>query len=251
MNRFGVPKVLEYLKQNSDCFVIIGGVAAYLALLDKGLPFRETHDFDIVILADGTDEAFNTGILRLLKDGGYERAVVNSKSVYYRFINPKQSEYPKVIELFAKNNTLLNRRLEKIHIAKDGEELSAIVLDDDMFNFINEHKIVSEAGLPIVDSLGLIVLKIYAYYKNKELYEQGKVTGKDKFEKHKRDVIRLLLSLTPEENRISLNTMFKNYCKSFVDVLAESGQTHKELTHNTVELERTIELYKSIFVTNE
>lgn len=248
MNSFGVEKVYEYLAKNSDCFVIIGGIAVYLVLKDKGMPFRETHDFDIVVLTDGTNEDFNSAIIKLINDGGYEKAFSNGKDVYYRFINPKNKEFPKTIELFARNNGKLSQRLEKIKIVDDeDEQLSAITLDGEIFNFINSRKIISEEGLPVVDTLGLIALKIYAYFKNLELYQNGFVIGKDKYQKHLKDVIRLLLSITPEEDFINLDGEIEKYCLMFVDVLRHSKQVHDSIAHGLISLEETVNLYQTTF----
>ena len=53
VNRLEVEKILLHLCNHSDCYVIIGGIATGLLLEEKGLPSRETKDFDIVLFADG------------------------------------------------------------------------------------------------------------------------------------------------------------------------------------------------------
>lgn len=248
-NQLGIEKLLFHLSKHQDCYVVIGGLAARVLLEEKGLPFRETKDFDIVILADATKKEFSKDICNLLKEGKYKNAISNSNKVCYRFINPETPGYPKIIELFSyKNNKDLHRYLKKIDIRYDDEELSAIVLDEEVFNFIKKRKTIGESGIPVVDVLGLISLKTFAYFENLELYKSRKIKGRTNYLKHRNDIIRLLLSLSGNEKINDVPEIIKKRCVEFVEVLDKSKAAFKDInTQNNISLADVVSLYKNIY----
>ena len=244
----GVESVLTHLNQHNDCYVIIGGIATKLLLEEKGLPFRETKDFDIVLLADSTKEEFAKDIVGFLKAGKYKNGYSNDKRVCYRFVDPETNGYPKIIELFSKeNNQILAHHLRKISITYDEEQLSAIVLNQDIFEFVKKRKIISKEGLPIVDTLGIIALKAHAYFQNKELYDSGMIIGQVNYLKHRVDVIRLLLSLTGEESPIDMPSILKDDCFRFISLLEETSDVYRNIPHGSVQLVTLINLFKHLF----
>lgn len=244
----GLEKVIEHLSKHNDCYVIIGGIATKIGLIERGFLSRETKDFDMVVLADASNNDFAHGIVNLLKDGKYQNGYSNERKSCYRFINPETNGYPKIIELFAKdNNKLINHHIEKIPIAIDDEQLSAIVLNEDVFNFVKERKTISKEGLPIVDVLGLIALKVYAYFQNLDLYKQGKIDSKNNYNKHRSDVIRLLLSLDGNETPINMPELLKTNCINFLEILKGSNQILKSIPNHNVSLDTLVSLFKRIF----
>ena len=244
---FGLEKVLLHLSNHKDAYIIIGGIATKLLLERKGFPSRETKDFDIVLLANATKEEFSKDILALIKEGKYTKGSSNGRRIAYRFVEPKQNGYPKIIELFAvDNNKQLNRYLEKINIIDDEEELSAIVVDEDIFNFIIQRKTFVDE-LPVVDEIGLIALKSHAYFQNYYLYNEKKIINKNDYLKHRNDVIRLLLSLNSDEKAVSLPKILKDDCYKFVEILRESQNVVKQIAKTNVEVNTLIEHYKKLF----
>ena len=243
----GIEKVLQHLKNHKDAYVIIGGIATKLILEKKGFPSRETKDFDIVLLADATKDEFAKDIVFLLKEGKYRKGHSNGKDACYRFVEPQTSGYPKIIELFAvDNNKNLEHYLEKIPIVDEEEELSAIVIDEDVYKFINERKIMTEDDLPIVDELGLIALKSYAYFQNLNLYNDKKIKDKNNYLKHRNDVIRLLASMNGHETPIDLPKILKDECYKFINVLSVSKNIVKQVTNSKISLRVLIETYKHL-----
>lgn len=247
-NIYGLDKVLSHLADYNDCYVIIGGTATKILLEDQGLEFRETKDLDIVLLADGSNKEFVSSIALFIKHGKYQNAFSNGRRVCYRFIDPETNGYPLIVELFAgENSKSIKKYLKKIPIEIDDEQLSAIILEQEAFEFAKSRKILSKGNVPIIDSLGLIVLKSYAYFENLNLYEKKIIVEKGKYLKHKNDVIRLLLSLNGDEQPIVVPPFLKDYCKRFIDVLKASNNAYRNIPHGSVGLNNLVELYNKLF----
>lgn len=247
-NVFGVEKVLDHLRNHQDCYLLIGGTATKIVLEEKGFDFRETKDFDIVLLADASNDEFAKDLVDFLKAGNYQHGYSNGKRVCYRFVKPTAAGYPKIIELFASQpNTSLNRYLRKIPIIDDDEQLSAIVLREELLTFATQRKTITKDGLPIVDTLGLIVLKSYAYFENLGLYGEGKISGKTAYLKHRNDIIRLILSLNEDVVPISLPDVLRDSCINFLNVLKKSSDAYKSIPHGLVKLEELVNIYRKAF----
>lgn len=245
----GLDKFLNHLHSHSDCYVVIGGIATRITLEDAGLEARVTKDFDVVLLADGTNAQFARDIANLLKEGQYQNYTSNEKRVCFRFVKPQTNGYPTQIELFAgSNNKTFERYLQKVPIVVDEEQLSAIILDENVFEFIKSRRVLTEEGLPIVDIYGLIALKSFAYFENFALYEKGKVT-ESTYTKHKSDIIRLLLALPSGSPSISLPPILLESAKKFVDVLSNAGDVFKRIVRGEVKLNISdlVIIYKRVF----
>lgn len=192
----------EYLKGLEEYYVIIGGGAASILMDDEGLEFRATKDVDLVVLARSKD--LNERILTYVKDGGYNsKESTSSLPRYYRFQKPNKAEYPKVIEIFARNE--LGLELEKDqHIVPisdpKAEKLSAILLDEEYFDLIRQNIVTAGSGVPLVNALANICLKARAH---RELFERknaGDETVDEKdVQKHLKDIWRLAVTLTGGE----------------------------------------------------
>ena len=194
-----------------------------------GLEFRATKDFDIVLVTKVDDSDFSKQIAQFLVEGGYENKYRNEKKTAYRFENPKSPDYPKVIEFFVEEGKFpqsLDKRLAKLNIEVNEEKISAIVLDSEIFEFAQRH-IMYDYDLPIVDIKGLIVLKAFAFFKNRDLYKQGLVTGDD-YLKHRRDVFRLLTILDNDDAIDDLPELLVKALSDFLPLLKETKDLAKD-----------------------
>ena len=79
----------------------------------------------------------------------------------------------------------------------DLSSLSAILLHDDYYNYMIEHSQV-EDGLHHANIEALICLKAKAFLEIKERIENGSNEDSKQLRKHKADVFRLTVMLTPE-----------------------------------------------------
>lgn len=250
-----IYKFLEYLERFPDNYLLIGGTACEANLSDIGIQSRPTKDFDIVLCVENINSDFCKQLSKLIKDGNYKKGFSNKKCTAYRFINPLE-KYPKQLELFASNkfgSLSLDKHLSRLKIEINDEEISTIVIDDELYEFIKlRHCVIN--GLSTVDRYGLILLKVVAYYKNKERYDMKKTNKSSEFKKHLEDIVLLLSSFIDSEIECVDNypIKYKKYIYEFVEVLTTGQQiiiNRRILNTNIKEL---VMRYKKIFdLTND
>ena len=51
----GLGEFRRHMQGLEGSYVLIGGIACDILLSEADLPFRATHDFDTVLVEDGTD----------------------------------------------------------------------------------------------------------------------------------------------------------------------------------------------------
>lgn len=199
----GIESTLQkFLGSHKENYFIIGGHAAAYNLMLQGLSFRATRDYDIVIVSEIKDNSFSLDLTNMLESGGYKFAYKagKSKRIAYRFESPSKPGYPEIIEFFVKEGVepeSIDHRFAKLNIAVDESRLSAMVLNQSIYDFSKKH-VVEINGLMFVDKYCLIALKSFAYFENLKLYLDGKADSND-YKKHLRDVMRLLSSLSEDE----------------------------------------------------
>lgn len=159
----GLEKFREYFADNTNQYVFIGGTACAILLDELGSTFRATKDLDMVLIIEALDTAFGNTFWRFIEDGGYEyREKGTGLNQFYRFTNPKDISFPKMIELFSKlpNQVELgfDRGLTPIHIDESIISLSAILLSDDYYDLLLN-------GKKLVDGYSTIELEIVILFK--------------------------------------------------------------------------------------
>jgi len=193
----GLSHFEEYFREFKDDYVVVGGFAT-LMLLDRHLERhgKATHDIDLVLLTSSSIEMAQQ-IKRYISEGKY--TIQKGKKdayLYYRFLNPEIEGFAKEIELFASDEQSLKLEDNQRIIPIDPEEglysLSAIMLDKEYFEVIKKN-IDHSHQVPCTNTIATIILKISAFYDLKN-------RGDDKWKKHRRDIIKLVLILTGEEN---------------------------------------------------
>ena len=119
--------------------MLIGGTACDLAFTDTGVPFRATKDLDIVLCVESLDADFTRAFWEFVKEGEYElQESSTGEKRLYRFKKPKQTDFPVMLELFARVPDALGERpgaeLTPIPFDEDVSSLSAILLDADYYD---------------------------------------------------------------------------------------------------------------------
>lgn len=232
----GIDRFREYFKDYQGSYVLIGGVAASITmeLLDE--PFRVTKDLDVVLVVEALNREFVGQFWKFIKDGGYAiRQTGGSEGgspVFYRFENPKDKTFPVQVELFSRVPDGLEHeetsRMTKIPLEEQAASLSAIILDDDYYNFLlagidHTHEI-SHIGAG-----RLVPLKAHAWLNKKVQIESGARVDRRDINKHFKDVISLSIGLTegmtelPE--RIALD--LKSFLSQVPNELASNPQGYK------------------------
>lgn len=221
----GLHHFTDHFAGNSDDFVVIGGAAAHEIMGTAGLPFRATKDIDIVILGRPTT-SFCQKLVAYIEAGQIEvRQSKEGIPAYYRFLKPKQSDFPVQLEIFSRRPDELVLRQDQ-HIiplpeSSIGAELSAILLEDDYFYLI-KNTVQQIKGLPVASIEAVIALKSRAFNDLKDRRDHGDSTvSHDEIKKHRNDILRLSQALS-EKAKIQLPSLPKTHMTRFLDDLAAS-----------------------------
>jgi len=185
----------EWFADYSDNFVIIGGAACSLIMEEENADFRPTKDVDVVLLVEALNPDFGKRVWDYVLEAGYEHRQANTGNPqFYRFIKPKSTGYPEMIELFSRHIDGLilpeNARLTPIPIGEDISSLSAILLNDNYYHFLRDG-VRKINGLPILDELHLIPFKAKAWLEMTTRRDKGDHVDMADIRKHKRDIYRL------------------------------------------------------------
>ena len=210
----GLEVFREHFRNFADDYVLIGGAACDIAMTSAGLPFRATKDLDIVLYLEALDAEFVRVFWEFVRAGGYE---VQEKSTgekqFYRFQKPANADYPFMLELFSRQPDVLQvaegSHLTPLPIEEDVSSLSAILLDNDYYDFIRAGRQEID-GLPMVGAAQLIALKARAWLDLTEREKQGEKIDSKTIKKHKNDVFRLYQILDPVSEPAAPETVKKD-----------------------------------------
>lgn len=199
----------EYMKDFKDDYILIGGNACALHFEELGAPFRATADLDIVLITESSNQGFYKHLTTYLHTHGYEGKRFkgsNQGGSAYRFTlaeDKRGNGQPVQIELFAKKPEYFDETKDsKLHITPietgDGiSNFSAILLDDDIYDFIRSSE-MSLRGVSTVNLTCLLGLKSVAWHSNQELKNNGEDIKDDTIFKHPADMLRIISIIEPE-----------------------------------------------------
>lgn len=242
---------LEIFRQHftdfTDNYIIIGGTACDIIIENVGLTPRATKDIDIILVIEALSPEFVAHFWEFIKQGNYE---VKEKSEddrkYYRFQKPQLEDFPFQIELFSRIPDLLDlnegTHLTPIPVDTEISSLSAILMDDDYYNFTIQHSQLDN-GIHLANTEALIGLKAKAFLDYKTRKENGEKIDEKQLRKHKMDIFRLLLLLTPEDN-FTIAKSIKSDIAYFVEVVKDDlpdKQIFKEMGAGNVDVKELFE----------
>lgn len=228
----GIESFKAAFKGYTDCFMIIGGSACDIIMDQFGLDFRATKDLDIVLIVEAVKKEFYQVFWEYVKEAGYEnREKSAGEKQFYRFSKPKDRSYPFMLELFS-------RKLEGVSLPDEAiltpvstsdaiSSLSAIILDDDYYQFIQDNKIILD-DLPYVSENCLIPLKAKAWIDLTERKEAGDRVDSRDIKKHKNDIIRLC-QLLPTGVAIELPQGVKADMLKFIELYEKEAINPKSM----------------------
>ena len=191
----GLDAFRNHFRDYINRYILIGGTACDLAMQEAGLPFRATKDLDIVLCIEVLDREFVKAFWDFIRIGGYEiQEKASGKKQFYRFTKPADETFPYMLELFSRKPDALSitreRHLTPITTDQEVASLSAILLDDGYYSFINQGKMEKD-GLPVIGADRLIPLKARAWLDLNQRKQQGETIDSKNIRKHKNDVFRL------------------------------------------------------------
>ena len=226
----GIDIFRDHFSNFKDQYIVIGGFACDLLMSDAGLDFRQTADIDMIITVEAQTTEFVRAFWDFIEAGGYRaRQRSSGKPEFYRFVDPADPSYPKMIELFSRPQNNVNvqpdSHLMPLHIGDEVSSLSAILLDDDYYHFILTGKTVAN-NISILDAEHIIPLKMKAWLDLKEKKAQGTHVNSRDIRKHRLDVFRLF-PLVREDLRVPVTAVVVGDIKRFI---VEMRETDIQLT---------------------
>ena len=190
----GIDSFREKFKDYSDCYTVIGGAACDILMTEADLSFRATKDIDMILIIEARYKEFSKTFWEYIKEGKYKCGWRNNTDIhFYRFTEPEPG-YPAQIELFSRMpgySLSVEEGIIPLHIDNDVSSLSAILLNDDFYNFMLQGKKTVQ-GIGILDAEHIIPFKMFAWLELKERKAKGEHVNDRDLKKHKNDVFRLL-----------------------------------------------------------
>ena len=198
----GLDRFKSHFADYTDQYVLIGGAACTVAMENVGQSFRATKDLDIVLCVEVLNADFATAFWQFVRDGQYEtQERATGDRQFYRFTKPQTVGYPFMLELFSRTLDHLTpaagSQLTPIPFDDEISSLSAILLDDDYYSFLQSGKQIID-GVQIVGAAHLIPLKAHAWIDLTERKKRGQQVDSRNIRKHKNDVFRLFAIVDPD-----------------------------------------------------
>lgn len=192
----GIEKFKEYFKDFSDKYIIIGGTACDIIIEDEGFVPRATKDIDMILVVEALSSDFVKQFWAFIKEANYEFQHTNAEErKYYRFLKPTNKEFPKQIELFSRIPDAIKYEgegtLTPIPVDDDLSNLSAILMNEDYYNYTLEHS-TTQQDLQLANIEALICLKAKAFLDLSARKAKGEKIDEKNIRKHKTDVFRLI-----------------------------------------------------------
>jgi hypothetical protein len=220
----GLEKFREYFEAYPDRYALIGGTAATLAMEQLAEEFRATKDLDIVLSVETIDPEFTKTFWRFIHDGDYEhREKADGSPQFYRFSKPQDKTFPEMLELFSRVPDTVTfsgeGHLTPIPPGDEASSLSAILLNDDYYHFIHDHKRTLN-GLSYIGAECLIPLKARAYLDLYTRKEAGAAIDSGNIKKHKNDIFRLYAILNPQ-NKYNIADIIKKDLRTALQLIRQ------------------------------
>lgn len=199
----GLEKFRDAFADFTDNYVIIGGTACDIVMTNTVVRPRATHDIDIIIIVENMTDDFGKQFWNFIKEAGYrpQKRRDGVKYELYRFIDGGEG-YPEMIELLSRHLDILGEpqglKLEPLPISDDVSSLSAIIMDDDFYNFTIKHSEVTD-GVRHASPIALIALKTRAYLNLLNDKRQGLHVNSRDIKKHRADVMKSLVIVGGEK----------------------------------------------------
>ncbi len=203
----GLDKFKEAFEAYADNYVIIGGTACDFTMTGTVVRPRATHDIDMIVVVENMTAKYGERFWQFVREAGYRpekrRTAEGEKVRYelYRFLDGKPG-YPEMIELLSRHPDILGEPkgllIEPLPFDGEVSSLSAIIMDDDLYQFTIEHSTLTD-GIRHADAPALVALKARAYLNlTKEKADGHHVNTKD-IKKHRSDVLKNTYIIEDEE----------------------------------------------------
>ena len=249
----GLDKFISHFKSFEAHYVLIGGAACDWFFEEQGFAFRATKDLDIVLITEAISDDFVRHFWEFIRLGEYQKAERGEKQQFYRFRQPQNVGFPKMIELFSRVPDGIDLA-EDVHLTpiptgEDISSLSAILLDDDYYDFLRVNNVAKD-GLRSANDIALIALKAKAWLNNLALQAAGHPIQTGDVKKHLNDVLRLS-TLASSQKGAPVATTIQNDMKQFVEMARRENPDVKPLLKphsiSSTSLEDLLNIVETLF----
>ena len=215
----GLETFKTFFADFKDCYVLIGGSACDVYFAEQDIPFRVTHDLDMILCVEALTPAFFSRFWQFVREGGYKhRQKSDGHRQFYRFTAPTVKGYPAMLELFSRKADFLPEEfaghLTPIPTDEESSSLSGILFDGDYSDFVMANRREVE-GVTILNPFALIVLKAIAWL---DLTLKKKAGDKHAYSKdiskHKNDIARITTTIPVRD--YGLPDVIKNKMREFM-----------------------------------
>lgn len=249
----GLDIFREYFKNFGDNYIIIGGTAGDLIISEADLTPRATKDIDLILIIEALSKEFVEQFWNFIEEGKYDERQKNQEErKYYRFLKPQTDGYPVQIELFSRVPDVMDIKegshLTPIPTDEALSSLSAILMDDDYYNFTLKNSQLTE-GIHIANTAALICLKAKAWLDLAIRKEQGEEINSKEIRKHKNDIFRYAILLAVDQV-IELPATIKKDLQYFLERIKDEipGKAiFKEMGLSGIDTGKLIDQLKSTF----
>jgi len=246
----GLELFKDFFKDYKDQYTLIGGAACDIVFSESDLSFRATKDIDMVLIVEALTPEFGKRFWGFIKDGGYEnRAKNNGVPQYYRFDKPKSPDYPFMIELFARAESVFDEEMyncRPLYLGEEISSLSAILLNSDYYNLLLTGKTIL-SDVPVLPNIYLVLFKAKAWLDMTERRAAGQRIDERDIRKHKNDVARLVALLTGSEV-LALPESVHGDMKQFIEEFEKEPPDMKSLGITGVNGTDISDMLKIIFM---
>jgi len=244
----GINSFREHFKGYEDCYTVIGGAACDILMTEADLTFRSTKDIDMILILEDKKSDFAKVFWEFIKIGGYRCGWRNSENVhFYRFTEPK-SGFPVMIELFSRKpgyQLEIDGGIIPIHIDDDTSSLSAILLNEEFYQFMLEGRRMVD-GISVLGVEYLIPFKMFAWLDLKKRKEVGEHVNEHDYKKHKNDVFRLLQIVNPDV-KIKVDGLVRDSIERFLSTM-ESEMIRTDQLGLMITKDKAVEVLKGIYL---
>ena len=251
----GLNYFREYFNEFQESYVLIGGVACYLALEEAGIDFRATKDLDIVLCAEAMDVTFVRKFWEFVREGSYEHQEKSTgDKQFYRFSNPENKEFPFMLELFSRKPDQLkyegDGHLTPIPMDENVSSLSAILLNEDYYQCIHEGKVIIDS-ISILGPSFILPFKARAWLDLTARKKAGERIDSKNIKKHRNDIFRIFPLLSPNQT-INISESIKSDLRQFLDAMdREKGINLKDFNIKNLSLSDIVSNIQSIYELEE
>lgn len=254
----GFDRFSEVMRNYREHFVVIGGTACEAALENTGITRPHvTKDIDIVIIMERLVPDFITQLWHFFMEGEYKasrKTNVSDQSVYalYRFEQSARTDFPAKIEILTRQAEYVfganETRIEPIIETESTYSMSAIIMDDDVYQFTIDHW-EEYQGVRMASPTALVCLKARAYLNLLRDRASGIHVNSSDIKKHRRDVFLLLATGKVEKSVVPLSVY--TTIQDFVAAMKELpiSDLAKSLDVAEAAMEEYLELLSTTFST--